>query len=141
MMSSLRIYQCSECKISYSVSSKDIDIHLLSKDVACPLHPCEGKIRFLAKTNARIKTVRIKAIELYQAPRMGFLHERKCGPSEVNKLLKNAVITNVDIDKTKDPTKSILRSITLKGGKTIHLAPSTQGVVVLKITGDRNVRR
>lgn len=140
MTSSTNIFRCSACKVTYSVSSKDPDIHLLQKDVRCPNHPCNGIVVEIAKTNARVKAVKVKAVELYQAHQMGFSSERKCGPAELTKMLTGTKVISVDVDKTSDPDKSILRSITLEGGRTLHLAPSTIGVVVLKVTENRNVR-
>lgn len=134
------IFQCSKCKVTYSVSSKDSDLHLLRGEVCCPNHPCKGKIVEIAKTNAKVRAVKVRAVELYQAHQMGFASERKCGPKELAKILTGAKVLSVDIDKSQDPNKSIIRSLTLEGGKTIHLAPSTLGVVVLKVTERRDVR-
>ena len=141
MSANVHYFRCSVCSVTYSVSVRDPDILLvMGKVTPCPNHPCTGKVTHLASGNTKMQAVKVKAIELYQAHQMGFKAERKCGPADLAKLLTGATVLRADIDKSADPNKSIIRSITLKGGKTIHLAPSTYGVVVIKVTEGRDVR-
>lgn len=134
------IFSCSKCRTFYSVSATDPDLRLLEREVSCPNFPCKGKIVPFVQTNAKMKAVKVKAVELFQSHQMGLGEERKCGPKTLRKLLTGATIKDLDIDKGTGPDRSIIRSITLVGGKTIHLGPSTHGVVVLKVTENRDGR-
>jgi hypothetical protein len=135
-----KIFHCPVCKVTYSVSEKDPDLRLLKTAVPCPNNHCKGRIKEFASTNANIKAVKVKAIELYQANQMGFKKERKCGPKDLSKVLAGATIKSIEVDSSNTPDRALLRSITLENGKTLHLGPSTLGVVVTKITENRDVR-
>jgi hypothetical protein len=142
-MSSLELFRCGACGILFSVSAKDPDLFLLSlgTPLLCPNHPCKGTIGPFAKTNAKVKAIKVTASELYQAREFGLKEERSCGPKDITKLLEGATIASVEVEEGKFPHRALVRSITLKNGKTLHLGPSTLGVVATKVTEKKNVRR
>lgn len=141
-------YSCNKCQTSFVVSAADPNIRLLPKpwtksdgkkrtSLSCPNTPCSGKVRNYAKTNARmlVMAVRVSAIELYQACLgLGLEGERQCSPNTIKKLLTGSRIFSVTLETMTDPDKALIRSITLEGGKTFHIGPSTQGAVVYKVT-------
>lgn len=142
------IYSCNKCQVSFAVSATDPDIRLLPKpwtkadgkkrtSLNCPNTPCPGKVRSYAKTNARmlVMATRVGALELYQACLgLGLEDERQCSPHTIKKLLTGSRIYSVALETMTDPNKALIRSITLEGGKTIHIGPSTHGAVVFKVT-------
>lgn len=140
MSASVHLFRCGSCKVTYSVLSKDPHRHLLKNGVPCPNYPCEGTVKALAKTNARMKAVSVRALELYQAHILGLQHERFCSPERLIKFMTGAKIEKVDVEVHPDRNKAILHSITLEGGKTVHLGPSTHGALALKLTENKSVR-
>lgn len=132
-------FYCSKCQSSYLVPVPDADRHLLKKTMRCPNYrTCAGQIRerqfkpsMAAVSNAKWVT----ATELFQGTAgIGLPGERKCSPTEVRKLLVGSRVTSVHLEKSSDPQKSILMSLTLDSGKTIHVATSTKGAIVYKVT-------
>jgi len=133
-MTTSNIYCCLTCRVLYAVPSDDPDLRLLEKPALCPNYPCRGELSPLAETNADIRAVKVTALELFQAHQLGLVSERRCGPEDLQKNLVGWKIISIDMAQASDPNKSILRSITLENGKTVHLGPSTFGAVALKVT-------
>lgn len=138
MSSGYRIYRCSKCPVVFLVLESDGSIHLLKETMNCPSFKCKGKISVKAITNIKIPGAKpITALDLYQASMgIGTSEERKCSSKDVQKLLVGATVAKVSFGKSLDPSRSVINSITLENGKTIHLATSTQGPMVFKITED-----
>lgn len=137
MSATRHIYRCPVCSVAYSMSSKDPDLRLLAKGIKCPSHPCTGKLSPFAKTNAKIKAVKVTAAELYQAQHVGFKSERY-NKADLLKLLKGAVIEGVDITDSGSG-RPLINYITLENGKTVHLGPSILGVVATRVTEKNDV--
>lgn len=131
-------YRCAKCEKSYFVKADDQNKHLLKRSMRCPNYiRCKGKIVQKSWKNAgEVRNYHwVTAIELYQAAAgLGLMSERDCSPATLKKTLVGRRALTVDIQKTGDPNKSILTSITLDNGKVIHLASSTNGAIVYKIT-------
>lgn len=137
-------YRCSKCEKSYFVKSSDPEKHLLKKSMRCPNYVrCKGKITTRSWKNAgEIRNYYwVTALELYQATAgLGLLSERKCSPLALKKILLGRKIVGLDITEAGDPDKSILTSITIDNGKVIHVASSTKGAIVYKVTEADGVR-
>ena len=134
-------YYCSKCKNSFLVKGDDTELHLLTKQMRCPnFRTCEGKIRQrVPHSNLPMgivdKARSIKAVHLYQASLgIGLPEERKCSPKDLTNLLIGARIKAIDVEAAPDPKKSVVTSISLDNGKVIHLATSTAGAVIYKVT-------
>ncbi|ERR1043165_3669530 len=137
-------YRCSKCEKSYFVKkSKEDNMHLLKKSMRCPNYVrCKGKITQRSwKNSGEVRNYHwVTAIELYQASAgLGLLSERNCSPSMLKKILLGHRTVSVDVSASGDPNKSIVTSLTLDNGKVIHLASSTKGAIVYKITEAGNV--
>ncbi len=133
-----RIYTCRKCFAAYSVPAIDPNLHLLKGKLRCPNSAvCKSTLRAAASTNIKpiFTTSQLTAVELYQATMgTGMPAERKCSPKDLRKIMTGATITGVEIDLGSPKDRSFLHSITLDNGKTLHLAPSTKGVAVFKVT-------
>jgi hypothetical protein len=134
MSSTNHIFRCDTCKVAYAVSARDKVLPLLvaqAEGVKCPNYPCRGKVTRFAKTNARIKAVKVTAAELYQAHHLGFKSERRTA-KDLSELLQGAVIVGVDLATTQD--KTVIYTLALKNGKVVHFGPSTQGAIITRVT-------
>lgn len=132
-------YRCAKCDRSYFIKSRDSDVGLLKKSMRCPnFVRCGGRI--VHRTwNDKVGEIRnyrwTTAKELYQASAgLGFSSERDCASSTLRKLLHGNRIIGTEMQDTGDPKKSILMSLTLESGKTIHLSSSVKGAIIYKIT-------
>jgi DNA-directed RNA polymerase subunit RPC12/RpoP len=134
-------YRCSKCERSFFVKSEDSHRHLLKKSMRCPNYVrCKGRVFHKSWSNAgEIKNWRwISALELYQASAgLGLASERNCSPDALHQLLHGSRIATSEILETGDPQKSILLSLTLENKKTIHLASSTKGAIIYKVTTEK----
>lgn len=137
-------YKCPKCKRSFFVKEQDPQLHLLKKSMRCPNYiRCKGHIANKSWTKAgEIRNWKwASAIELYQASAgLGFESERDCSPDTIKEFITGARIVASEVIETGDPKKSVLLSLTLDNGKTIHLASSTTGAVIYKITMSNNDR-
>lgn len=132
-------YRCVKCKCSFFVDTADKNIHLLKPTMRCPnFRSCAGTIRYKAKwpQSGKIeKGRRISAIELYQASAgVGLPEEQRCSPNDMTKLMVGTRIKAVHLEKTSDPKKSVLMSMTLENGKVVHVTTSTRGALIYKVT-------
>jgi hypothetical protein len=124
-------WSCTRCPNTYIISSKDQYLYLMKKTMPCIRYGCTGELKQGRKT----KGSSVHALALYQAALgVGLDDERKCPPSKIKKLLIGKKITHISLSSSPDKDRSILESITLEGDMTIHLAPSTKGVTVFKVT-------
>jgi hypothetical protein len=116
----------------------DPDRHLLKKIMRCPSAPtCDGKQHMFSETNipTEFHVEQISALQFYQAVMgIGLPKERKCGPSEVRKILVGSRVLDVHLDVAPDDKRSIIYSITLENGNVLHLAASTRGATVFRVT-------
>lgn len=133
-------FRCSKCESSFFVKSSDEQKKLLNgKSMRCPNYiRCKGQIIKRGWTNVHEirKYTWVSALELYQAcAGLGFEAERDCSPKTINNIMQGSRIMDAEIIATTHPKKSILLSLTLEDGKTIHLASSVYGPVIYKITG------
>lgn len=139
-------YRCLKCKMSFFVDSNDDNKHLLKATMRCPNYlTCKGNIRLRQKwpdSGIIPGPVRnLTALELYHATSgIGFPEERRCAPEQMTKIMTGARIYKVHLEKSPDPQKSVLMSMTLDNGKVIHLTTSTKGALIYKITEAGNGR-
>ena len=136
----LRIYTCKKCRSVYVVSEKDQHIELLKKIMRCPnAQRCAGKIRVYANSNIPVSgSLKVTAVHLYQASMgAGLPDERRCSPKEVRQMLLGATVTGAELEAAPDPHRSLLLSMTLSTGKTLHIASSTKGATIYKVTEER----
>jgi hypothetical protein len=134
------LWYCTKCKCSFVVPVEDKNNHLLKKGMRCPnAIECKGKISpkdWGKVAFGRLENFqRVSAVELFQASAgVGLPKERNCRPDDIRKLLMGARIVNVHLSPATDPKKSLLFSLTVESGKTIHVATSTSGPIVYKVT-------
>ena len=134
-----RLFTCRRCKLAFVVPVDDASGNLLKKRMRCPNWvTCKGTIYENATTNVAptgLTTSLLSAVQLYQATMgSGLPEERNCGPKDVKKLMTGAKITAVQLGDAPTANRSLIHSITLDNGKVLHLAPSTKGATVFKIT-------
>lgn len=128
-------WRCPACGDTYSVSKKDSDLKLLKDKMPCIGRGCGGSLQ--QSRRPYLHALVVKARTLYQACEgLGTPAERKCSPAVVKKLLVGSKIVDVAVTPSSDKNRAFLTTITLEGGKTVHLAPSTKGVTVFKVTND-----
>ncbi len=131
-------YRCQKCQKSFFFKTDDPDRHLIKKSMRCPNYiRCNGRIFRKSWNNvSEIRNFRwVTAKELYQASAgIGFESERDCSPDSLKRLLHGIRIVGSDLQVTGDPKKSILMSLTLETGKTIHLSSSVKGAIIYKVT-------
>jgi len=131
------LFTCSKCKTAYSVSSEGPGRYLLKKTMRCPTNCCDGKLKFSSRTNIKLgfEAVKISALELYQAILgAGLPEEKKCSSKDMRKILVGAKITAAHIDEVPGVERSLLFSLTLNNKKVVHLATSSLGATIYKIT-------
>ncbi len=138
-------YRCTRCKASFLVQDSDSDKHLLKKVMRCPNYStCKWQIRqkHFTTNDSTIHNARwISAVELFQASAgVGLPEERKCSVADVKKLLVGSRVVSVNLSEAPDPKKSVLYSMTLDNGKTVHLTTSVRGPMVFKVTEASNGR-
>lgn len=147
----ISLFTCSKCKTAFSVSDEDPSRDLLKKTMRCPVEGCTGKLRLSSRTNIKLgfETIKISAVELYQATLgAGLPKEKKCSPAAMKKLLTGAKIVAVHLEEAPSAERSLLLSLTVIKGSTrglgrakvIHLASSTKGATIYKVT-DYGTRR
>lgn len=116
------------------------DVHLLEQiedgegKSECP-RLCGGSIS--VKESIDISSLKdpmtLSLLELYRAVNgYGLPDEIQTDPTVVEALLKSSPVSSVSTEMSGK--RVILNSITLENGSTIHLAPSSRGACVLKIT-------
>ena len=128
---------CTKCKVVFSVADEEPSRPLLKKSMRCPTNCCEGKLKLSSQTNIKIgfEAIKISAVELYQATLgAGLPKEKKCAPAVMKKLLIGAKITAVHIEEAPVAERSLLLSITLGNKKVVHLATSSLGATIYKVT-------
>jgi len=119
----------------YMMAEVDPDLSLFSPKVKvpCPVTWCPG---YMTRRKRGPKSaVYMKAKELFLLTMgRGALEERECNADVLSKLLVGSVISSVDLVDMGEKNRSIVNSLTLKGGRTVHFATSTQGATIYKVT-------
>lgn len=121
------------CGIAYSVDSKDPDLHLLSDRFKCwETHPpCRY---YFNRDDSKKPGSVVRAVEIYKVlMNLGATEERKCAPADLKKL-EGKRIERLLVEQAPDSDRSLITGFVLEGGITVHLAPSTKGVTVFKVT-------
>ncbi len=139
-----RLFTCKKCSSAYLVPVVDPQGHLLKKRMHCPNWvTCRGSIYENAQTDIKpsFPVSSLSAIQLWQATMgTGLPQERNCGPKDLKKLMVGAKILEIQLGDAPITNRSLIHSITLDNGKVIHLAASTKGPTVFKVTEARNGR-
>lgn len=120
------------CGTKYSVMSTDLDLHLVPDRFKCwgPL-----KCRYYFKRDDRlIPGPIVRAVTLFQMLNdMGSDEERQCSPADLKKVMVGRKVTAISVEPATR-LRSLITNITFEGGATVHLATSTKGVTVYKVT-------
>jgi hypothetical protein len=126
-----RVWAC-RCGAKYTVSEQDPNKHLVPDRFKCWVKGC----RFYQNRNDDLVASAVtQAAFLYQVlSGIGTEDERKCGPADVRKMVLGKKVVAVSVEPASDKHRSLITSLTLEDGKTIHLAPSTRGVTIYKVT-------
>lgn len=128
-------YTCASCRKSWlAVGSKDEQALLEALATpACPKFGCEGQLRREKKNDADAEYVRAGAF--YEALNsLGLPEERLCGPEDLGSLLVGKRIESIHLEPSPSPHRSIVHSITLEGGLTLHLSTSGHGATAYRMT-------
>ncbi len=134
-----RYYRCRKCSAAYAVSSADKDLHLLYRKLPCTTTGCKW---FLTKTSVIEKKPKvITAVALFSALGGAGLPEEKAAAAlkQIKTCFVGAKVKSVSGDSHAGRT--ILRSISFDNGLTMHLATSTKGATIFKVTEDAHVSR
>jgi len=76
----------------------------------------------------------VTAMALFQASTLGSEMQRKCSPSDIRKLALGKKVVAIAVEPSPAAGRSLISSITLEDGNTIHLTTSTKGVTIYKVT-------
>jgi hypothetical protein len=126
--------QCSKCKLAYAINNADRASSLLVGFLPCTTSGCRGRLK---KTNCVVVSARlIDAGDLYVALGGGGLPEERslADPKHVKLLFEGRKILALELEHASG-MRSFIRSITLDNGVVMHLAASTQGATIFKVTG------
>jgi hypothetical protein len=132
----ISLFTCLKCKAAFSVSEGPGN-NLLKETMRCPTDGCVGSLKLSSRTNIKLgfEAPKVSALELYQATLgAGLPEEKKCSPAAMKKLLTGAKITSVHIEDAPAEERSILFSLTLSNKKVVHLATSSLGATIYKVT-------
>lgn len=137
-------YVCPKCATAIVVHVADKDISLLKTSMRCPSE-CGGrqtksikqhlKVGFFAKYDVKP----MSALSFYQASLgCGSPEEKKCGPTAIRKEIIGEKIVSIHLQKSPDPNRSLIFSMSLGNGKTIHFATSTKGATIYRMTSNKS---
>lgn len=128
-----RFWSCKKCSGAWAVLKHDPDVGLLKSRMRCPNYDrCKGHLREVSKAE---NAARMPALSLWQSIMgMGTPEQRKCSPKELEKVLSGAKVKAVVLECHANPGRSIIHTLSLDNGKTIHFAGSPSGAVVYKVT-------
>lgn len=130
-------YKCSACGAAYLVTGslkelKGLHVALSLLQRGCTTDECTGRmekvspIPFLRKLTA--------AEFLGGMAGLGLPHEIDASPEVVSAMLATCEITNVRIQRSRDPGRSVLTALELSNGTILHLAAGPEGAIIYKIT-------
>lgn len=132
-------FRCRKCLKSYAVNGLDKDLTLLDRKLPCTTTGCKG---FLRKVGALDKVPpTITALALFSAlGGAGLPQERAAAALKtIRTKFVGAKIKGISGDSHAGRT--IVRSISFDNGLTMHLATSTKGATIFKVTEDAHVSR
>lgn len=126
-------YRCETCQLSYAVDRSDADLHVLTVKMTCPTDECAGTMELVVgQAPHRFSTISAK--DLFAASRgRGLPKEKRCSPEALGPILLGKKIVGMEMEKVGDD-RSVIDSLTVEGGKTIHFATSTRGATIYKVT-------
>lgn len=126
-----RTWAC-RCGNTFSVLEVDPNKHLLEDRIKCPTIRCRF---YLTRNDGLSPGTVVQALVLYQSfCGLGDEDQRHCSPADVRKMVLGKKVVAVSIEPASDKRRSLISSLTLEDGKTLHLAPSTKGVTIYKVT-------
>jgi len=125
-----RTWAC-QCGVRYSVEANDVGRGALPDRFRCWATRC----RFYMVRNDKLKPGQVvTAMALFQASTLGSEMQRKCSPSDIRKLALGKKVVAIAVEPSPAAGRSLISSITLEDGNTIHLTTSTKGVTIYKVT-------
>lgn len=139
MSSLVHGFKCRICHVTYIVNKLDVNIGLLKGDMPCPIDKCPGLL-FKSKT---ANGIIISALALFKALGGAGLPEESCKglePRDIVSIFLGKNLVRIDAIKSSQSDTPIIRSLTFSNGKTMHLASSTRGATVYKITEGKNAK-
>lgn len=121
------------CRIKLSVLANDPDLHLLPNRIKCwSRSHCRY---YLARNDKALAGSIVRAMDIYKTMvSLGSESERLCSPADIKKHLLGKKVTGVALEMASDKNRSFITTLTVEGGTTIYLAPSTKGVTIYKVT-------
>lgn len=128
-------FGCPECKKGYCIAAVDPDKYLLLEGkTPCPNEGCTGTL-VKAKKDFCKKPVYSSALALFkQAMGRGSVEEQRCSAAELELTFINDVIVRMDLEDLPGKDRCIVNRIYLVSGRVIHLASSTMGATIYKVT-------
>ena len=121
------------CGESVSTYAKDPNISLIPDRFKCWVSGCRF---YLTRSDKLPPGGSMHAAHIYQRlSGLGTQTESQCGTAALRKLLYGQKIVEVAMESVSK-TRSLVTSMRLENGKTIHFAPSTKGVTIYKVTDE-----
>lgn len=130
-----KTWACTRCDRAFSVKKSDPDIALIPDVFKCwgvtmSGKTCRGKL----EAGPASASLQMRGLDLYKAIMgMGLNEERDASMATLNKLVGKKVVA-FGLKAAPVPERSMIDSLTLEGGVVLHLATSTKGVTVYKVT-------
>jgi hypothetical protein len=126
-----RVWGC-RCGARFTVLETDPNKHLVPDRFKCWAKGCRY---YVNRDDSLDRGLVAQAIMLYQVlSGLGSEDEKKCGPADVRKMMLGKKVVAVSVEPAPDKHRSFITNLTLEDGKTLHLAPSTRGVTIYKVT-------
>jgi hypothetical protein len=142
---------CPTCKVLVRISGEIHDIRRVTDLATTGYHKCvttgcggsmnrisykEAAAYYANETkHSHVELLELSAQEFLKAVvGFGLPNEINADPEIVESLLKSNQIVSVEITKSKTPGRSVLNSLSLNNGLTIHVASGAEGPTVYKIT-------
>jgi hypothetical protein len=131
-------FHCPDCKLHIVVNPMDKEVHLLKRYMRCPnADTCKGKLRKMLKQSPPEAARKLTALELFQATEgFGFPGEKNCTPQDLRKVMVRATVVAVELEQVGGHNRSIITSLKLSTGHTLHFAGSALGSTIYKVTKD-----
>ena len=141
------IIACRECGNAIRVTGEHDEVQQLLGEhnqdwypdkYPCPMPTCDGKSEFMdAIEPAAFRMLNIVDLTLHEAYAafhgLGLPDERDCGPVAIRECLLSGRVKSVDVRLIRGSSRSVLYSITMEDGTTIHVGSSPFGAVVYRL--------
>jgi len=128
-----RYFKCEVCSFSAFIAVVDPELGLLQGNIRCPSKDCSGS---LLATKTKIKEAKFySARALWDlSVGLGKKEDSWIPEARLKKILEGAVIKEIEVVELEGKNRCIINNITLSDNTVVHLASSTHGATVYKVT-------